>query len=218
MSRRRDGVQPLRSWSRSLRSRRLSDAEEQVIVQFIVDLVSRGSPPRLRYIEETANRLLGDRDASPVSQHWASNFVKRHPVLRELFLEHFGASHEEPASSSDRPTVPEDAGDDARQWADMLPISRHLASRVHLLGIQLREARGRSLALAKRQARLVLKDLQTLYNGQVALLSKLKTEHRLLRLENRRLRLENRRLGLEDRRLGRRQSSRLHKRRIAGVE
>ncbi|KAF4977902.1 hypothetical protein FDECE_18298 [Fusarium decemcellulare] len=203
MSRQQDGVQPLRSWSQSLRSRRLSDAEEQVIVQFIVDLVSRGSPPRLRYIEETANRLLGDRDTSPVGQHWASKFVKRHPVLYELFLEHFGASREGPASSSDRPTVPEDAGD-AKQWADMLRISRHLTSRVHLLRTQLREARGRSLSLAKRQARLLLKDLQTLYNGQVALLSKLKTEHRSLRLENRRLR--------------RRQSSRLYKRRIAGVE
>ncbi|KAJ3531125.1 hypothetical protein NM208_g9019 [Fusarium decemcellulare] len=151
MSRQQDGVQPLRSWSQSLRSRPLSDAEEQVIVQFIVDLPTDCSATVTRHLLASTGRRI---------------FVKRHPVLRELFLEHFGASHEEPASSSDRPTVPEDAGDDARQWADMLPISRHLTSRVHLLGIQLREARGRSLALAKRQARLVLKDLQTLYNGQ----------------------------------------------------
>ncbi|KAL2885147.1 hypothetical protein HOO65_080097 [Ceratocystis lukuohia] len=59
------------------KSRRLSDLEEQIIVQFILDLDSRGFPPRLHGVEEMANRLLADRDALPVGKHWASNFVKR---------------------------------------------------------------------------------------------------------------------------------------------
>jgi hypothetical protein len=32
-----------------------------------------------------ANRLLADRDASPVGKRWASNFVKRQPELKARF-------------------------------------------------------------------------------------------------------------------------------------
>ena len=32
-----------------------------------------------------ANRLLRERDASPVGKRWASNFVKRQPALRTRF-------------------------------------------------------------------------------------------------------------------------------------
>ena len=32
-----------------------------------------------------ANRLLADRDASPVGKRWASNFVKRQPELKTRF-------------------------------------------------------------------------------------------------------------------------------------
>ncbi|KAL2885554.1 hypothetical protein HOO65_070016 [Ceratocystis lukuohia] len=67
------------------KSRRLSDLEEQIIVQFILDLDSRGFPPRLHGVEEMANRLLADRDALPVGKHWASNFVKRQPDLDMRF-------------------------------------------------------------------------------------------------------------------------------------
>jgi hypothetical protein len=66
-------------------SRKLSDLEEQIIVQYILDLDSRGFPPRLRGVEEMANRLLADRDASPVGKNWASNFVKRHQELKTRF-------------------------------------------------------------------------------------------------------------------------------------
>ncbi|KAJ0126689.1 Chitin synthase A [Fusarium oxysporum f. sp. albedinis] len=63
-------------------SRRLSDLEEQIIVQFILDLDSRGFPSRLRFVEEMANSLLADRNASPVGKRWAHNFVKRQPELK----------------------------------------------------------------------------------------------------------------------------------------
>ncbi|KAL9567252.1 hypothetical protein ACKAV7_008494 [Fusarium commune] len=59
------------------KSRKLSDLEEQIIVQFVLDLDSRGFPSRLRFVEEMANSLLADRNASPVGKRWAYNFVKR---------------------------------------------------------------------------------------------------------------------------------------------
>ena len=67
------------------KSRKLSDLEEQIIVQFILDLDSRGFPPRLRGVEEMVNRLLAERDASPVGKRWASNFVRRQPDLKTRF-------------------------------------------------------------------------------------------------------------------------------------
>ncbi|OHW95427.1 tranpsosase [Colletotrichum incanum] len=37
-------------------------------------------------VEEMANRLLDDRNASPVGKRWAPNFVKRQPRLRTRFF------------------------------------------------------------------------------------------------------------------------------------
>jgi len=51
--------------------------EEQIIVQFILDLDSRGFSRRLRYVEKMANRLLVDREKPPIGKRWASSFVKR---------------------------------------------------------------------------------------------------------------------------------------------
>ncbi|KAI8401972.1 hypothetical protein FOFC_17277 [Fusarium oxysporum] len=67
------------------KSRRLSNLEEQVIVEHILDLDSRGCPPRLRDVEEIANQLLADRQAQPVSKNWASNYIKRQPELKTRF-------------------------------------------------------------------------------------------------------------------------------------
>ncbi|KAL9563830.1 hypothetical protein ACKAV7_012072 [Fusarium commune] len=64
------------------KSRKLSNLEEQIIVQFLLDLDSRGFPTRLRFMEEMANSLLADRDASPVGKRWAHNFIKRQPELK----------------------------------------------------------------------------------------------------------------------------------------
>ncbi|KAL9568850.1 hypothetical protein ACKAV7_006995 [Fusarium commune] len=84
LRRRRNGIQSRVNWIP--KSRKLSDLEEEVIVQFILDLDSRGFPPRLRGVEEMANRLLADRNASPVGKRWASNFIKRHPELKMRFF------------------------------------------------------------------------------------------------------------------------------------
>jgi hypothetical protein len=66
-------------------SRKLSELEEDTLLEFIIDLDSRGYPPRLRGVEEMANRLFDDRDAPHVGARWAMNFVKRQPLLRIRF-------------------------------------------------------------------------------------------------------------------------------------
>jgi hypothetical protein len=84
LQRRQQGIQSRRDTIPN--SRRLSDLEEQMIVQFILDLDSRVFPSRLCFVEEMANSLLADRDASPVGKHWAHNFVKRQPEPRTRFF------------------------------------------------------------------------------------------------------------------------------------
>jgi hypothetical protein len=61
------------------KSRKLSDQEEQIIVQFNLDLDSRGFPSRLSYV---ANSLLANHDAPPVGKRWAHNFVQRQLELK----------------------------------------------------------------------------------------------------------------------------------------
>src|SRR2546421_274516 len=63
-------------------SRKLTPIEEQVIVQRVLDLDSRGFSPRLRIVEEMANKLLDERAGGTVGKKWASNFVKRTPELK----------------------------------------------------------------------------------------------------------------------------------------
>ncbi|KAL9561294.1 hypothetical protein ACKAV7_014649 [Fusarium commune] len=62
--RRQKGIQSRSDWIP--KSRKLSDLEEQIIVQFILDLDSRGFPPRLRGVEEVANRLLLENPGTPL--------------------------------------------------------------------------------------------------------------------------------------------------------
>ena len=63
-------------------STKFTESEEEAIVQYVIELVTRSFPPRLRGVEEMANHLLRVRDALPVGQKWARNFVKRRPELR----------------------------------------------------------------------------------------------------------------------------------------
>jgi hypothetical protein len=70
-------------------SRKLSNLEEKIIVEYALDLDSRSFPPRLRDVEDMANRLLADRDAPPVGKRWASNFVKRQPELKTRFTRRY---------------------------------------------------------------------------------------------------------------------------------
>lgn len=81
-------------------SRKLDLIEEEVIVREVLELDSRGFPPRLGHIEEMANQLRTMRDASRVGPRWASNFVKRQPELKTRFTRKYDyqrAKCEDPA-------------------------------------------------------------------------------------------------------------------------
>lgn len=64
LSRRRRGKESRRDIPAN--SRKMSDLEELVIIQYILDLDSKGFPPRLSGVEDMANRLLAERDAGRV--------------------------------------------------------------------------------------------------------------------------------------------------------
>jgi hypothetical protein len=66
-------------------SRKLTPYEEEAIVQYILDLDSRGFPPRPRDVEDMANLLLAERGASPVGKNWATNFIKRRLEIKTKF-------------------------------------------------------------------------------------------------------------------------------------
>jgi hypothetical protein len=55
----------------------LVKAEEEVIVQHILNLDAQGSSPRLAAVKDMADSLLAECHRNPVGQNWAANFVKR---------------------------------------------------------------------------------------------------------------------------------------------
>ena len=64
LSRQKRGIQPRRDIPAN--SRKLSDLEELVLVQHILDLATKGFPPWISTVEDMANRLLTTRDAPRV--------------------------------------------------------------------------------------------------------------------------------------------------------
>jgi hypothetical protein len=65
--------------------RKLTDLEEKVLLERVLDLDVRGFQPRLSDIREMADRLREARDASRVGPRWANNFVNRHDELVTRF-------------------------------------------------------------------------------------------------------------------------------------
>jgi hypothetical protein len=66
-------------------SRNLSNTEEQVIFEHILELVARGFPPRLADVATMANSLRAERNLGHVGLNWPSTFVKRQPELTVKF-------------------------------------------------------------------------------------------------------------------------------------
>ncbi|KAJ6258059.1 NADPH oxidase [Drechslerella dactyloides] len=67
------------------KSRNLTQLEENVIVQYILELCARSFHPRLGSVEDMANQLLSTRAGDStrrVGKNWAANFVKRRPELQ----------------------------------------------------------------------------------------------------------------------------------------
>jgi hypothetical protein len=62
-------------------SRKLNDAEEQVLLQKILQQSEQGFPPQRSLVEDMANTMLKTKAPSNpqrVGTKWVANFVKRH--------------------------------------------------------------------------------------------------------------------------------------------
>ena len=66
-------------------SKKLSNLEEEVITEYILDLDSRGFSPSLGAVRDMANKLLAERSAGQVGRDWPRNFVKRTDSLTTRF-------------------------------------------------------------------------------------------------------------------------------------
>jgi hypothetical protein len=66
-------------------STNLTPIEEEVLIQYILDLDSRGFAPRLASVEDMANLLLKLREKKRVGKLWAHRFVQRQPALKTRF-------------------------------------------------------------------------------------------------------------------------------------
>src|SRR5947209_1215650 len=62
-------------------SHQLTEAEEEILIQWVLDLAKQGLPPRPAFIENMANHLLAVRDptssSTRVGKNWVSNLIKR---------------------------------------------------------------------------------------------------------------------------------------------
>ena len=66
-------------------SHKLTLAEEQTIVKYILDLDSRGFAPRLGEVADMANKLLAIRGGQPIGKKWTQRFVARSHELKMAF-------------------------------------------------------------------------------------------------------------------------------------
>jgi Tc5 transposase DNA-binding domain len=65
---------------------KLTDLEEQTLVEWVLDMDSRGFPLRIMDLCETAQLLLQERDPnSKIGRDWPTNFVNRTPSLKAKF-------------------------------------------------------------------------------------------------------------------------------------
>ncbi|APA14283.1 hypothetical protein sscle_12g090530 [Sclerotinia sclerotiorum 1980 UF-70] len=64
---------------------KITQLEEKVIVEYILDMDRRGFPPKIKGVEDMANYILESRNAKKVGKLWAHRFVKRHTELKTRF-------------------------------------------------------------------------------------------------------------------------------------
>ena len=63
-------------------SKKLTKLKELVIIEYILNLDSRGFAPSLSAIRDMANKLLTKYTTSQVGKNWLENFIKRTPILK----------------------------------------------------------------------------------------------------------------------------------------
>jgi hypothetical protein len=81
-------------------SKRLTNLEEEAIVQRILEESLRGIPPLKANVRDMADRLLRERGGKPTGKNWVDNFIKRTPELRTRWsrpYDHQRAVCEDPA-------------------------------------------------------------------------------------------------------------------------
>ena len=64
---------------------KLTKVEEEVIIQYILDLDTRGFAPRLGGVEDMANYILESHRGRHVGKNWAQRFVQQCPELKTRF-------------------------------------------------------------------------------------------------------------------------------------
>ncbi|ERF69808.1 hypothetical protein EPUS_09464 [Endocarpon pusillum Z07020] len=63
----------------------LTLTKEETLVRHILDLDSRGFPPRINDVRDMADLLCKTRYAKPVGKQWPYNFVQHRPELKTRF-------------------------------------------------------------------------------------------------------------------------------------
>jgi hypothetical protein len=57
-------------------NKKLTLQEEEALVRYIVDLIDRGYPPRVKFVGDLANLILQKRGVNPTGINWPSTFIK----------------------------------------------------------------------------------------------------------------------------------------------
>ncbi|EDO01302.1 hypothetical protein SS1G_03776 [Sclerotinia sclerotiorum 1980 UF-70] len=63
----------------------MTDLEEEVLIQYIIDMDERGFVSKLSGVEDMVNYILELRRAKKVEKFWAYRFVKRYTKLKMRF-------------------------------------------------------------------------------------------------------------------------------------
>lgn len=63
----------------------LTSTEEETLIRYVLDLDSRGFPPRIDDVKDMADLLLTTRHVKPVGKQWAYRLVRRRPELKTRF-------------------------------------------------------------------------------------------------------------------------------------
>jgi hypothetical protein len=67
----------------------MTDLEEIVLVEHILDLAAKGFSPRLCVVEDMANRIIVTRDGERIGPQWAGNFVRQRSELQTCFQQKY---------------------------------------------------------------------------------------------------------------------------------
>ncbi|EDN96148.1 hypothetical protein SS1G_12354 [Sclerotinia sclerotiorum 1980 UF-70] len=67
------------------KSHNLIDLEEEVLIQYILDMDKKGFSPRISDMEDIANYILEMQGAKKVGKLWTHRFVKRYTELKTCF-------------------------------------------------------------------------------------------------------------------------------------